>query len=568
MRAACLFAALVACGPRTSAVAPAHTQQAAPPVPRLVAPPAGDPDARGATYLASVALALQPTWHQFLEDCRLRLPATHPLNEMTLAATAEIEVDEKGFVEAIKIGSSGNKDFDRAARQVVLDASPLPVPPRELWSDDDHVHLVWMFARDRRQAGPATAQVSDVELPLHAFVHRMITQKDLSRAARRIGRAKAGPERELATQNLMHAALREAVGNSGSIRQAAVEAIGRAGAIELLPLVRVILEMSRDSDLRIAATTTVARMRDADSVEILVEQLRVDLQAESRLAVDVARALHSMGRADAAESVIAGALQTPSAVALMASAFAPSSAQVPLLQRSLRDKSARIRAAACTALGSHPSELATVTRATRDRDATVRAACVDAVRASKSTTFEPALKRIRELSRDRDSLVRAAAVRAIAHLDPDSLVSFADDRASEVRLAYAEVLALTGKRTIADELRKLIDDRDPDVRAAAWTTLVAQAPLFSDRATLAQRAATDSAPQVRRAALPALGNEDALLRLATLDDDSDVRTAAMVELASRRGRTGSAALLLERLADASPGSAERVRTALAWLVAR
>src|SRR5690606_17249907 len=102
---------------------------------------------------------LQPAWHQFLEDCRLRLPARHALNEMSLTAIAELEVDRRGQVRDVALETSGNADFDRAARQVIADASPLPPPPRALWSDDDQVHLAWTFARDRRQAGPATAQI-------------------------------------------------------------------------------------------------------------------------------------------------------------------------------------------------------------------------------------------------------------------------------------------------------------------------------------------------------------------------------------------------------------------------
>ena len=78
----------------------------------------------------------------------------------------------------------------------------------------------------------------------------------------------------------------------------------------------------------------------------------------------------------------------------------------------------------------------------------------------------------------------------------------------------------------------------------------------------------DAAPQVRLAALGALDNDDALARLATTDDSPDVRTAATVQLAGRRGRAASEQRLLQRLAAAPPASAERVRVALAWLLAR
>ena len=62
--------------------------------------------------------------------------------------------------------------------------------------------------------------------------------------------------------------------------------------------------------------------------------------------------------------------------------------------------------------------------------------------------------------------------------------------------------------------------------------------------------------------------KELLAHLATSDDAQEVRTEALVQLAGRRGRTAAGAILLERLATAPPGSAERVRTALAWLLAR
>nr|HEX4316929.1 hypothetical protein [Kofleriaceae bacterium] len=47
-------------------------------------PLAGDPRARGAAYLAQIAVQLQPAWGQFLEDCRTRLAPTHALNDRAL----------------------------------------------------------------------------------------------------------------------------------------------------------------------------------------------------------------------------------------------------------------------------------------------------------------------------------------------------------------------------------------------------------------------------------------------------------------------------------------------------
>jgi hypothetical protein len=168
---------------------------------------------------------------------------------------------------------------------------------------------------------------------------------------------------------------------------------------------------------------------------------------------------------------------------------------------------------------------------------------------------------------DPASLVGASAAKAA---DPSG------DRSAEVRAAYALALAAataaSGEGAVLAEtrVRALVDDRDADVRAAAWHAWLAQpagAATHAARAALALHAATDPAPQVRTASLSALDDDVVLTRLATTDDDPETRTAALVALAGRRGRAAMADLLLQRLADATPGSAERVRTALAWLLA-
>ncbi|HEY5926343.1 MAG TPA: HEAT repeat domain-containing protein [Kofleriaceae bacterium] len=569
MRRAAILFALVACGTR-----PGPTPAGGPPVPRLLAPPLIDPDARGAAYLTAVALQLQPAWHQFLEDCRLRLPASHALNRMELVSIAALELGTRGELIELKIAKSGNVDFDHAIEQVVRDAAPLPAPPRELWSDDDHVHLAWTFARDRRQAGPATARVVDVELPLRTVVDRRIGEHDLARAARRILRDKPSGERELATQQLMIATLREALASSdGTARHAAVEAIGRVRASELAMEVRQLLAARNDVDVRLAAINTVVQLGDKDAAAPLVEQLRVDLREQPQLALAGVRALVAIGQLDQVKQLLATQLRAaPSQVAMQALAAAPVPELAPLLANWSRSPNARTRAAVCAALAGYPPADAAplLERGLRDRDAKVRATCSasSATRLHAPTLSPATKKRLLELTRDRDSTVRASALVAVAQADSARLPSALTDAASDVRAAYAKALAVARPAAVDRELRALIEDRDPDVRAAAWTGFAALAQGRPGRGDAATRAAADPAPQVRLAALPAIENDEILERLARLDDTRDVRTAALVELARRRGRAAAADGLLERLADATPGSAERVRTALAWLVAR
>src|SRR5438445_11062479 len=111
--------------------APATSLTPRPSLPRLLPPAPIDSKVHGAAYLNAVALQLQPGWGQFLDDCRLRLPPEHPLNQASLAATAELSIDGSGGIAAISLASSGNPDFDRAARDAIADASPLPAPPTD-----------------------------------------------------------------------------------------------------------------------------------------------------------------------------------------------------------------------------------------------------------------------------------------------------------------------------------------------------------------------------------------------------------------------------------------------------
>jgi TonB family protein len=516
-------------------------------VPRLQAPRLIDADARGSAYLTAVALSLQPAWHQFLEDCRLRLPADHALNRMSLAATVALEIGPRGEILNAKLTSSGNPSFDHAVAQVVEDATPLPPPPRELWSDDDHVHLAWLFARDRRQAGPATAQVLDVVLPLRGVVDRRIGEHDLGRAARRVLREKPGAERELVTQRLMIGALAEALASSDvAVRREALQAIGRANVHELATNVRWWLR-STELDLRITAMEAVVALHDDAAAPLLLDRLRADIREQPRLALAGVRALVALDQGADVGKLLQGVLGTgapnlaagtPNLAAVQALAIVPLTDLTPALTSWFRTGDARTRAAVCVALAGYPLSAVRklIERGLTDRDASVRAACITSAAASRSTG-KP-MKLSPELARDRDSLVRAA---------------------------YASALAGAPR---LPELRALIDDRDPDVRAAAWTSFAALTDAPADRAALAAEAARDPGAQVRLAAIPAIDDDDVLDHLARSDDARDVRSAALVRLAGRRGRVAMADRLVERIAEAAPASSEQVRTALAWLLAR
>lgn len=567
---AILVLVLVSCG-HPSVPEPVKPQ---PSLPRLLPPAAIDPKVHGASYLTSVAVQLQPGWGQFLDDCRLRLPATHALNRMTVEATAEIMIDRAGKVVTVSLTASGNADFDRAVREAIADAAPFAVPPLDLLSDDDHLHLRWLFARDRRQAGPATAEVVTVILPLPGVVDRWVAAGELARAAHRIAMAPVqDPDRASATMRVMIAALREALAShDGAVRRAAVAAIGRAHAAELAAEVRAFLTVTNDTELRLTATAAIGVLGDRESAQPLLEQLRVDLAEHPRLALAETRALVALGHGGDAAAALRTLLDedhaAPHSIALQALAIAPVPELVGKLARWFRQGDARTRAAVCAASAGYSPEIAWpwIERGLADRDATVRATC--ALAAPVLHAPSGAVARLRELARDRDRAARAQAIAKLVVLEPTHFVHAADDPASNVRTAYATALASALPSESDADLRVLIDDRDPDVRAAAWTSLASAPAAPADRAELAARAARDSAPAVRRAAVGAIDDDELLSHLATTDDSPEVRLSAAVQLAGRRGREAIGNLLLETLATAAPASADRVRTALAWLLAR
>jgi TonB family protein len=486
-------------------------------------------------------LQLQPGWGQFLDDCRLRLPARHPLNDLALSANAELVIDGRGGVVDVKVASSGNADFDRAVRDAIRDANPLPAPPRELWSDDDRVHVRWLFARDRRQAGPATAKIIDVQLPVVSVVDRLILAHDLARAARRV-LAEQG-DRTAAMEKLAIAALREGLASSDSaVRRSAALAVGRALVIELSTDVRDVLTSTADLELRLAAVETVSRLGGGIFARVLLDELAKDMVEAPRVARQEMAALVMIGHQSDLEAWLRAHLRhakpNPTLVEALGYVTLPELTKQLAVWQSSSD--VRLRAATCRAAPS--------AKLLADRDATVRAACL----AARDLT--PFRKQLAKLAKDRDVNVRAAAVER-------SVAPSLDDPAPEVRAAYARALA-----PVHADLRVLLADRDPDVRAAAWTTFAKGDE--SDKAKLAADAALDPAAQVREAAAVAIDDDALLDKLATTDEAADVRTAAMVQLAVRRGRAAITEALLTRMADAPAGSSERVRVALAWLLAR
>jgi len=540
-----------------AAVVACHSSGGTPPLvassPKLPDPEPVESSVRGASYLTSIAQQLQPPWAQFLEDCRLRLPARDPLNQMSLVATAELVIDHAGKVVDVQLVASGNDTFDRAVHGVIADAQPLVAPPPDLESDDDRVHLRWLFARDRRQAGPATAQLISVEMPLLPVVQRLVHGSDLVRAARRIIAAPpADPDRGPATERVMVAALLEALGSAdAAVRRAAVDAIGRAKVGALSHDIAKLLAPTTDLELRLVALDAIGNLGDPDVASPLLGQLQIDLLEHDRLALGEARALVELGRTDDVVKVVRTMLDadgaSPHPIAVRALAIAPIADLAVKLPRWFERGDARARAAVCAAFAGGAPAWPAILRGLRDPDAKVRATCADsAAKQARPHVDIDVIGRLRDLARDRDATVRARAITALAALG--SPLKLASDPAPEVRVALATT---TGDTAFAT-------DPDADVRAAAVASAAARGKSLTN---------TDPAWQVRRASIAGLDDGPALAKLLS-DESPEVATTALVRLASLRGRTAMTQPLLVRLAGGSRGSSERVRTALAWLLAR
>lgn len=552
-RVLALMVALTACGGRggegEEVASPRVVARGVP----LPSPAPIAPNARGAAFLGTLAGHIQPRWSQFLEDCRLRLGADHPLNMASLTADLEIVLaGETGkLVEVRVIQTSGNSDFDGAAREI-LNELPATPPPAALESDDGRVHVHWVFARDRRQAGAATATIMAIELPLVTTVQRLLERGAIARAAQRLVGVTGG---ESATELVMIAALREGLASSdGSTREAALEAVTRTKLAALASDVHGLIEEDGQQRQRVLAITASAALGDKRVVPALVAGLAQDLETRPEIALAKIAALVALEERAAAAKAIAQPRKHASATAVAALALVPDPALAPALGTWLARGDAEMRQAVCAALpAAAPAQAAAViARGLRDADASVRANCVLA--AARGNTN---LARLGELARDRDEAVRARAVAALATREPVRRQAL-QDRSPRVRAAAA-----AGANEL--DLRTLAADKDPDVRAAAVASALAR---FPERAAdLARTAAGDAAAVVRRAAVPGLSDDARLEQLAG-DDDPDVATAALGRYAQRRGRAAVTAALLQRLAAATPKSLERVRIARAWLLAR
>jgi TonB family protein len=560
------------------------------PPPPLPPPPAADAKAFGARYLDLAYARIGDGWTAFLEDCRLRLPPQHPLNDSKLATTASITLDAQGHVvDVTLLDRSGNDDFDEVARAVASDAGPFPAPDRSLLSDDDRLYLTWTFARDERQAGAATATLRRVEWSLDQAIPKFLADGNLAEAARRVASASSGSGGAGATQakvlgyaeRVMAAVVREGLASPDpAVQRIAIDAAGAAKITGAARELRSIADGSLDVGQRAAAIDALAAIGDVEAATMLAMILQRDQGANAELTGAAGRGLARLGGQARLGEIVAAwfaegkAGKTPAErarvwAALIAAGQAPVPGVIPDVNRMLGSKEPVVRAAACRALGAAVRVDAAAWKGLRkgitDADASVRATCVGAIAeaAAAGTTSRSTFWQVAPLLKDRDERVRAAAVLAVIRLEPSrgsELAGVSRDKSPVVLASLAEAWVRMGNGAKTAELLK---HESPAVRQAAATALLAG----DDKAKAMLAARVDLEPALRVLALGVTSDKSAL-EAASTDPDPSVRTAAAARLVTLRGRAETVADVATQVASAPPASAERVRLAGAWLSAR
>lgn len=577
-----------------SAAKPPPFPQGFTPPPPLPEPPPPEQGKPGLVYLQKLHGPIGEPWHSFLENCRLRLPPDHPLNHRALETRLDVTINKKGELNSVTaVTTSGNQDFDQAAAEIVHDAAPFPEPPPDLISDDDLVHVSWLFARDQRQAGIATAELEVVTWPAKRAVPKFLTAGDVTTAARRLAReaAAAGSGQQAGHVELGNAlavaVIREALrSQEPAVQRVAAAAVASAKVLAAAPELRAIIDSSVDIEVRGEAIAAVGAIGDQGAAQVLVGVLEMakgsGVGGKADNSVAAAHALAAIGRRDVAESTIMSWLKVEDSesrwAALVVLSEFPMAAALPILVAMLEDPAQprQMRMAACAAIGASTGNVAAATgmkvlvKHLSETDAALRAACARAVARAARAGVKNRLaywKLVDLIKKDRDERVRAAAVLAAAHLEPgrfhDEIYLLHREKSPVVLAALAQGLARVPHALALAKLQALLAHADPTVRREAVTSLLTH-PDGRARKALA-RLVDDADPEVRLTAIAAVTDPATLNRL--LEDPSiEVRARAFASLVRVRGKPATLVQMAQGIAQAQPGSGERAHWAVAWFL--
>jgi TonB family protein len=104
-------------------------------------------------YLRTLHAHIHRRWaDNFLRLIGEKMPAVNPLNDAGKVAEVDLVVAADGQLLSAQVSRpSGFPGFDDAVVEVLRDAVPFPLPPPAARSDDDKLHVHWVFARDQRR---------------------------------------------------------------------------------------------------------------------------------------------------------------------------------------------------------------------------------------------------------------------------------------------------------------------------------------------------------------------------------------------------------------------------------
>ncbi|HEY7370834.1 MAG TPA: TonB family protein [Polyangia bacterium] len=425
-----------------------------------------------ADYLRTLHGHIHRRWaDNFLQLAGEKLPAVNPLNQAGLTAEADVVVAPDGQLISARIArGSGFPGFDDAILEVLRDSVPFPTPPPAIRSDDERLHLHWLFARDQRRCAGVTVTHSydPVEVALPKLLRAGRRDEALKRVAMTRGAGlpaesvftllaadwiKAAIHEPWATVRMARLLAERGDDEGGKWLKNAVrrpELAGDAGQalvavrVPLCPLLKAWFDSDNWTDHQVAA---VALMNAGDPACApgLTKLLR-NTKARPEARAAAATALGSIDDADARKALAEMARDdnpvAPVRAAAMLAQIKPGAGRpkVIAMERYLRDASPDIRAAAAAGVvrAGGAANLDDLYVLFKDNDA------------------RPAMASLREL----DRVPSEEATKLIARL--------ARRPQPEVQKLASEILLRRNARDYYPSFKSFMDPKaDPDLRALA-----------------------------------------------------------------------------------------------------
>lgn len=453
-------------------------------LPEAAGPPPASP--LEAAYLRDLHTGVHRRWaDNFLRLVGEKLEAKDPLNSPDRSAEVDLAIGADGQLVSTKISrTSGFPGFDEAIIEILKDAVPFPRPPLAVRSDDDNVHLHWLFARDQRRC--ASLAVTRAYDPIELAMPKLLRAGRRDEGVNRVALARAAgqhvePQFTLLAHDWIKAALKEKWATVPMARPAAgrgeadalswlkgalkrPELAADAGAaltalkVPVCPLVKAGLDSPTPADQQTAALA-LASAGDAACAPGLIKLLETPkaLPAARAAAATALGAIDDDAAKKAVSEIVKneGENVTVRAAAVLAQVRSGAGrVKVIAMERTLRDPSPELRAASA----------AGVVRAGGDTN------LADLYVLFKDSDPRPSLASLRELEHLKTDESTKLVARLVRRPQPD------------VEKLAADILIRRGARDYFSALKPYLDPKtDPGVRGRAL--------IVADDATLRSLAA-------------------------------------------------------------------------------